>query len=217
MRLLAPPGVFSPVSDTWMLAESTRREPELRGGSMLDVCTGSGALAIGAALSGAGRVTAVDASLRAVLTARVNARLNGVRVRVLRGDLFAPVADERFDLIVSNPPYVPSSPGDPGAHGPRRAWDGGGYGRALIDRLCEGLAARLRPGGVALIVQSSVCGEQATLERLQLAGLEAEVARRRRGPLGPLMRARAPDLERRGLLKPGEREEELLVLRGRAA
>jgi release factor glutamine methyltransferase len=216
MRLLAPPGVFSPVSDSWLLARRLRAEPGLRGGSLLDVCTGSGVLAISGSLAGAGRVTAVDASRRAVAVARLNARLNGARVRVVRGDLFEPLGEERFDVIVSNPPYVPAGDGHAGRPGPRRAWDGGGDGRELIDRLCAALRSHLRPGGVALIVQSSLCGEQASLERLRADGMEAEVIERSRGPLGPLMRARAPELERRGLLQPGEREEELLVLRGLA-
>jgi release factor glutamine methyltransferase len=216
VRLFAPPGVFSPLSDTWMLAERLRAEPALRGGAALDLCTGSGALAISAALSGAGSATAVDASRRAVLAARLNARLNGASVRVLRGDLFEPLGGERFDVIVSNPPYVPAPSAGPGAHGPRAAWDGGPDGRELIDRVCARLGAHLRPGGVALIVQSSLCGEEETLRRLRAAGLEAEVAERRRGPLGPLMRARAPELERLGLLEPGEREEDVLVLRGLA-
>src|SRR5215210_8356863 len=216
MRLLAPPGVFSPISDTWLLARRLRSEPGLRGGSLLDLCSGSGALAISGSLAGAGTVTAVDASRRAVLAARLNARMNGACVRVLRGDLFEPLGDERFDLIVSNPPYVPCGDGGRAVHGPRRAWDGGGDGRELIDRVCAALPSHLRPGGVALIVQSSLCGEQPSLERLRAAGLEAEVIERRRGPLGPLMRARAPELERRGLLRPGQRHEELLVLRGLA-
>jgi release factor glutamine methyltransferase len=208
--------VFSPISDTWMLAERLRAEPALSGGSVLDVCTGSGALAISAALAGAQAVTAVDASRRAVLAARLNARLNGAGVRVLHGDLLRPVAGERFDLIVSNPPYVPSMRHQPGAGGPRHAWDGGSDGRDLIDALCDALPAHLRPGGVALIVQSSLCGETATLERLRAAGLAAEGAERRRGPLGPLMRAQSPELERQGRLERGRLEEELLVMRGLA-
>jgi release factor glutamine methyltransferase len=218
MRVFAPPGVFSPISDTWILAERLASEPSLAGGRVLDLCTGSGALAISAALAGAREVTAVDASRRAVAAARINARLNGARVRVLRGDLFEPLGEERYDVIVSNPPYVPAALDDtgPGAHGPRLAWHGGPDGRSLLDRICAALPSRLRPGGVALIMQSSLCGEQATLEALRAGGLEAEVAERRRGPLGPLMRARAPRLERAGLLAAGEREEDLLILRGRA-
>jgi release factor glutamine methyltransferase len=208
VRLVTPPGVFSPLSDTRLLAERLRAEPRLPGGNALDLCTGSGALALVAALAGAATVTAVDASRRAVVAARFNARLNGVRVRALRGDLFGPVRGERFDVIVSNPPYVPGE-------GAGRGFDAGDDGRELIDRVCAGLADHLAPGGVALLVQSSICGEEATMGALEDAGLVAEVVDRRRGPLGPVMRARAPELRRMGLLESDE--EELQVLRGRAA
>ena len=102
MRLFTPAGVFSPLSDTWLLAEQLRAEPGLRGGSVLDVCTSSGALAIASWLAGAGRVTAVDMSWRAVLGARLNARLNRASVRVLRGDLYGLLAtgEREEDLLV---------------------------------------------------------------------------------------------------------------------
>ena len=67
-------------------------------------------------------MTAVDVSRRAVLTVRFNARLNGVRVGARRGDLLAAVPGERFDLIVSNPPYLPAdgaARAGPRAHGRR--------------------------------------------------------------------------------------------------
>jgi release factor glutamine methyltransferase len=182
---------------------------------VLDPFTGSGILALAAARAGAA-ATAVDVSRRAVACAALNARLNGVRVRALPGDLFAPVAGERFDLIVANPPYVPGAQDGP-ARGAARAWEGGADGRALIDRLCAEAPAHLTPGGELLIVHSEVCGERATLDRLAAAGLEAEVVERHRGPLGPLMEARRAELERRGLLAPGAREEEVLVFAGRAA
>ena len=216
MRILTPPGVFKPISDTWLLAERMRADPGLAGGEVLDVCTGSGALGVAAALAGARRATAVDLSRRAVLTARLNARLNRVQMRARRGSLFEPVRGERFDLIISNPPYVPSTREDelPTA-GPERAWEGGLAGRALLDPLCAEAADHLELGGALLLVHSSVCGEQATLDALRRGGLEAQVVARQPGPLGPLMRSRAAALERRGLLGPGEREEELLVIEGR--
>ena len=99
MRLLTLPGVFRPRPDSWMLAD-VLLPPDAR---VLDVCTGSGLLAVTAALCGA-RATGVDVSRRAVLCAALNARINGVRVRGLRGDLFAPVEGECFDAIVANPP-----------------------------------------------------------------------------------------------------------------
>ena len=58
MRIARLPGVFRPRSDTWLLVAALRRRPELHGGAVLDVCTGSGAIAVAAALAGARSVTA---------------------------------------------------------------------------------------------------------------------------------------------------------------
>lgn len=213
MRIVALPGVFRPLSDSRLLAERLPRDRLAAGATVLDVCTGSGAIAVAAALRGA-RATAVDISRRAVVNTRLNARLNGVAVRTLRGDLLGPVGDERFDLIVSNPPYVPSPTDALPRRGPDRAIEGGRGGRRLIDRLCAEAPARLRRGGTVMIVQSSVCGERETLDRLRAAGLEPSVVDRRRGHLGPLLTRRRRLLEATGRLAPGEQEEELLVIAG---
>jgi release factor glutamine methyltransferase len=216
LRVLAPPGVFRPRSDTWLLAEVLRRNGELRGSAVLDMCTGSGALAVAAARAGAREVTAVDVSRRAVLAARLNARLNGVRVKVLRGDLFGPVRGARFDTIVSNPPYLPAAEDELPRSGPARAWDAGLDGRVLLDRIADGAPAALRPGGALLLIHSSLIGVSETLERLRDTGLQdVKVLASRRGPLGPLLASRATELERRGVLRMGQREEELVVIRGR--
>jgi release factor glutamine methyltransferase len=216
MRIARLPGVFRPRSDTWLLAAVLRDQPQLRGGAALDVCTGSGAIAISAALAGARSVTAVDISRRAVLTVRLNARLNGVRVEALRGDLLAAVPGRRFDVIASNPPYLPSDAEALPARGRARHTEAGTTGRVLLDRLIDAAPAHLAPGGVLLVTHSSVNGEEATLERMRSAGLDASVVERRRGALGPLLAARAPQLEERGLLPPGERSEDLLVVAGAA-
>jgi release factor glutamine methyltransferase len=217
MRTLVLPGVLRPRGDARLLLEVMREGGVARGASVLDVFTGSGVLALAAALQGARSVTATDISRRAFINARLNALLNGVRVRALRGDLFAPVRGERFDLIVANPPYLPGAKERLPSRGASRAWEGGTTGRLLIDRFCAGAADHLRPGGGLLLVHSSLCGERATLEALGAAGLRAEVAARRRGPLGPIAMARADLLERRGFLAPGQREEDLLVIRARRA
>jgi release factor glutamine methyltransferase len=216
MRIITLPGVFQPRSDTWMLAEALGRRRLGLQTRVLDLCTGSGALAVTAAKAGAGEVVAVDVSRRALWTARCNALLHGVRIRTARGDLFDAVGAERFDLIVSNPPYVPEPSDALPARGARRAWEAGRDGRAFLDRVCEGAASHLRPGGTILLVHSSVCNEERTLGMLRQQGLQAAVLARRHGPLGPLLSARAPDLEREGLLARGERTEEVLVLAGRA-
>ncbi len=215
MRIITLPGVFAPRSDSWLLAELLAAQTLPPGAAVLDVCTGSGAVAVAAARGGA-EVTAVDLSRRAVLTARLNARLNGVRIRAVRADLFGAVDGARFDAIVSNPPYLPGEEDELPGRGAARAWEGGRDGRLLLDRLCAEARAHLRPGGTLLLVHSSVCGEDETLARLREVGLEPEVVARRRGPLGPLLAARAEALEARGLLAPGRREEDVIVFRGRA-
>ncbi len=215
MRIVAPPGVFRPLGDTRLLARHLRAEVR-PGAAVLDLCTGSGALAVVAALAGAGAVWAVDVSGAAVLTALYNARRNGVRVRARRGDLFEPVRGERFDLVVSNPPYVPAPSPELPRRGPARAWDAGRRGRALVDRICAEVPVHLRPGGAVLLVHTSLIGEQETLERLASGGLEPDVVERVPGRLGPLLSARAELLEEQGLLERGKREEDLVVVRGRA-
>jgi release factor glutamine methyltransferase len=213
--LIRLPGVFRPRSDTWMLArELVDSLPAGGRASVLELCTGSGAVALSAAAAGAD-VTAVDVSRRSVAAVRLNALLRGLRVRALRGSLFEPVGAQRFDLIATNPPYVPAETDTLPARGPQRAWDAGRDGRALIDPICDAATEHLRPGGALLMIHSSLCGEAETVARLTAAGLEVDVPVRSRGPLGPLMLSRVAQLEASGALKPGEREEELVIVRGR--
>jgi release factor glutamine methyltransferase len=198
-----------------MLIDVLREQTLPPRASVLDVCTGSGALAVAAGLRGAREVSAVDVSRRAVLTARLNGRLNGVRIRARRGDLFGPFARSRFDAILSNPPYVPAKEDEETPRGLQRAWAAGPDGRIFLDRLCREAPGHLRPGGFLLLVQSTLVGEEETLGMLRDGGLEADVVLRRRGELGPLMSARVQALEQRGLLPAGERHEDVIVVRGR--
>jgi release factor glutamine methyltransferase len=198
-----------------MLARQIECESLPERASVLDLCTGSGILAIAAAQHAAvSMVTAVDVSPAAVAAARLNGLLNGVRIRSMRGDLFGPVAGQRFDMIVSNPPYLPMVDASLPVHGLARAWEGGVDGRSVIDRICAQAGQHLHPGGVVLLVHSSVCGESATLAAFARHNLHARVLCRHRGPLGPLMRGRAAALHERGLL-PDTESEELIVIGAR--
>jgi len=99
--------VLIPRPDTELIVElALERLPG--GGRMLDMGTGSGAIAVAAAHTRPdARVTALDVSDAALDVARRNAAANGARVRFLRSDWFGALqADERFELIVSNPPYI---------------------------------------------------------------------------------------------------------------
>jgi release factor glutamine methyltransferase len=215
VKLVTLPGVFRPISDSRFLADVLREQTLPPRATVLDLCTGSGILAITAALRGARAVRAVDVSRRAVATVHLNARLNGVRVSAVRGDLFDAVRGERFDAIVSNPPYVPSDEDVVPTSGPQRAWEAGRDGRLVLDRIVGRVDEHLRPGGFVLLTHSSVLGTERTIDGLRAAGLEAECVARRRGPLGPLMTARVEALEADGLLAPGQRHEDVVVIRAR--
>ncbi|MEV5319589.1 HemK2/MTQ2 family protein methyltransferase [Streptomyces sp. NPDC052687] len=212
MNPLIPPGVYPPQEDTSLLAAALSEEPLPPDAAVLDVGTGSGALALEAARRGA-EVTAVDVSWRAVCAVWVNARRSRLPVRVRRGDLFAPVRGQRFDLILANPPYVPAPDGRGVPRGRARNWDGGHDGRLVVDRICREAPRLLRPGGVLLMVHSALNDPDRTLAQLRAAGLKAAVTRRSRIAFGPVLSARAEWLRHRGLLGPSEEKEELVVVR----
>jgi release factor glutamine methyltransferase len=212
MRLLTMPGVHHPVSDTWMLRDAMLEET-VQGAAVADLCAGSGALAIAAAQKGAHRVVAVDISRRSNLASTINARLNGCAVDVRHGDLIEALDDDDFDVLVSNPPYVPAASDELPRHRSTTPLDAGRDGRALLDRICREAPARLNESGVLLVVHSSVCGLERTCELMEQQGLQTSVVRRERGALGPVMRSRASMLRDRGLLGP-RGEEELVVIRG---
>jgi release factor glutamine methyltransferase len=129
-------------------------------GEALDLCTGSGCVAIAfARRRPTWRVTAVDISGEAVAVARSNVERLGAAwaTHVVQGDLDAPLAEaSRFDLVTANPPYIPtgelaSLPSDVRDHEPRIALDGGEDGLALVRGVIDAARRRLRPGGIAAI------------------------------------------------------------------
>jgi release factor glutamine methyltransferase len=128
-----------------------------QGGRALDLCTGSGALAVSLALERpAAQVLATDLSPDALAVARENADELGATVLLLEGDLYDPVpSGARFDVIVSNPPYVPRGELDTlpreVRREPRLALDGGDDGLALLRRVAAGAPPRLLPGGTLVL------------------------------------------------------------------
>ncbi|WP_242910534.1 HemK2/MTQ2 family protein methyltransferase [Actinomadura terrae] len=212
MMLLRPPGVYRPQSDTRLLTAALRGAAVPPGSRVLELGTGTGAVAVAAARRGC-QVVAVDVSPWAVLTARINARVRGLPMRVLRGDLFAPVAGKTFDVILANPPYVPGNIDPAAVRGRARAWEAGPEGRTLLDRICQAAPHHLTPSGTLLMVHSALNGVEPTLVALRQAGLRASVVARHREPFGPVLRGRAESLTARGLLSPGQGHEELVVIR----
>jgi release factor glutamine methyltransferase len=149
------PRVLVPRPETELVAEAALAAlPE--GGRALDLCTGSGVLAVTLALGRRARLVATDLSAGALEVARDNARALGAEVTFLEGDLDGPVAPgERFDLLVSNPPYVPSGEIEGLAREvrrePRMALDGGPDGLALIRRIVALAPTRLAAGGTLVL------------------------------------------------------------------
>lgn len=209
LKIVAPPGVYRPRSDTALLAA---RLVDLDGARVLELCSGSGALALTAASKGASSVVAVDRCSRAVAVIRLNGWLNRLPVDARRGDLLDALAeDERFDLIVANPPYVPTLP-DQAELDAR--WDAGADGRDVLDRIVDGVRDRLTPGGRVLLVQSDVADSGETCRRLEAVGLRDVRRSRHRGPLGPVLEARRAHLVGLGRLDDagGAAQETLSVI-----
>jgi methylase of polypeptide subunit release factors len=120
------------------------------GGRVLDLGTGSGIQALHAARTAA-EVVGTDVSARALRFAALNAALNGVSVDLRDGDLYAPVAGERFDRIVSNPPFVITPRG--AAEVPAYTYrDGGHVGDGLVAAVVRGARDHLAPGGIAQLL-----------------------------------------------------------------
>ena len=100
------PGVLIPRADTEILVEKALAWMK-PGARVLDIGTGSGAIAVSLAKLGRqAQVTAVDVSDRALEIARRNAERNGAAVEFVKSDCFSALKDRKYDMIVSNPPYI---------------------------------------------------------------------------------------------------------------
>jgi len=170
--------VLVPRPDTETVIEVARalRVDRAAACRVLDLCSGSGAIAISIAKElPAAHVIATEVSPEAAATAGRNIERNGMaeRVEIRIGDLFAPVAGERFDLIVSNPPYIASATiatlSAEVRREPRLALDGGPDGLVFYDRICAVAPEYLLPGG-ALVLEHGFDQADPVRERMLAAG-----------------------------------------------
>ncbi|HVW83217.1 MAG TPA: peptide chain release factor N(5)-glutamine methyltransferase [Bryobacteraceae bacterium] len=144
--------VLIPRPETELLVETVLRlrpQPE----RVIDIGTGSGAIAVSLALEGARRVFATDLSSDALRVAKDNARLLGARVAFIEADLVRPLADACVDVVVSNPPYVPLTDAE-SLQREVRDWEphlalfAGTSGTAVYERLIPEAFRVLKPGGL---------------------------------------------------------------------
>lgn len=148
--------VLIPRQDTETLCEAALEKMKgMKCPRVLDMCTGSGALAVSIARYRPDAiVTGADISPGALNVSQKNARMNCARVRFVEGDLFSAVKNEVFDVIVSNPPYLTGEDmralQDEVKREPVLALYGGEDGLSFYRRLQEGVKKHLAPGGYAL-------------------------------------------------------------------
>ena len=143
-----------------------------RGSVVLDMGTGSGLGAIVAA-RWVDRVTAIDINPEAVRCARINALLNHVddRVEVIEGDLFAPIGDRRFDVVLFNPPFFRGAP--------RSALDRAWRSSDVVERFAAGLRTHLTPRGHALVILSTDGDTENFLNAFCANGFTVEIVAQR--------------------------------------
>ena len=171
--LVVLPDVFNPklLRSGAFLAEQLHRADLVSvGARVLDLGCGSGACGLVAARR-ASQVVAVDISPAAVRCTRINALLNNINLEVRPGDLFEPVQDDRFDVVLFNPPYYRGMPTNVRDY----AW----RSPDLSERFAAELGNHVRPGGHALLVLSSDGDTGAFLRALEQAGFTHSVVARR--------------------------------------
>ena len=163
LELEVTPDVLVPRPETELLVELTLARMGEHG-ALVDLGTGSGAIALALKSERPGwQITATDRSAAALAVAARNATRLGLDVECLHGDWFVPLAGRRFDVIVSNPPYV--APDDPCLTGdglrcePRTALAAADAGLADLAVIAAGAAAHLLPGGWLLLEHGTTQGE----------------------------------------------------------
>ena len=176
LKFSVTPDVLIPRQETEELCEwglsFLKKHPVPR---VLDLCTGSGAIAVTLAHNCArAEVTASDLSGGALKVAQKNAAANGVNVRFVQGDLWEPLDGLTFDLILSNPPYIPSADCETlqpeVMREPRMALDGGADGLDFYRRIADGAKEHLNPGGM-IAVELGIGEAQDVAEMFRRAGL----------------------------------------------
>ena len=167
--------VYRPADDSLLMLDAILSLGRLEGLNCLDVGTGSGILALAMAKLGCFTV-ATDISPDAVSLTSRNLALNGLYGEVIQADLTRPFRDDSFDLIVSNPPYLPVDDGD----GLGRAWSGGRRGREIIDRLLTDLRRVLKSEGRALILHADFNDPQLSIDIGMKLGFDVRLVGRRK-------------------------------------
>lgn len=192
------PSVMEPKYESFFFVENIKVNNNQR---ILDLGTGTGFLAILLAPS-AKEVVATDVNPKAASCARTNVFLNNMndKITVLEGDLFEPVKGNKFDLIVTNPPQMPTP------ECKKRNWDsqsladdGGPDGRIIVDHILRDVNDYLEYGGRFFMIHMGTIELKKTIDMLEEAGLKTRIEAEIKCPLGKLTFERKEYIEKMGL------------------
>ncbi|AMK16076.1 HemK2/MTQ2 family protein methyltransferase [Methanobrevibacter olleyae] len=169
--------VYFPSDDTFLLAENLEIK---EGESVLEIGTGSGLVSMYASLL-TDDITATDINYNALELAEKNFKLNNIStIKLEFGDLFEPVKDKKFDVILFNTPYLPTDTDDIVNDDLNYAFDGGLDGRKVIDRFLNQVSNHLNDKGIVQIIQSSLSDNDKTLDLFDKNGFIAEIVKSER-------------------------------------
>ena len=165
--------VYIPAEDSYLLADNLQIK---NGQSVLEIGTGSGIVAMYASKL-TDNITVTDINFDACELARKNFEANDIEnIEILFGNLFEPVENRKFDVILFNTPYLPTEDGEVLEDTINYAFDGGLNGRKVIDLFLNEVGNHLNDGGIVQMIQSSLSGNEETLEKLDNLGFIAEIA-----------------------------------------
>jgi len=166
------PDVYEPAEDSFLLADNLDIKSM---DNVLEIGTGTGFIAIVASKI-AGKVIATDVNDHALKCTIKNAVTNkAYNIELKKGDIFEPVEGQKFDLILFNAPYLPTSETEKLNNELNAAFDGGLNGRDMIDKFIEQVRDFLKEEGRMQLVQSSLADIEKTISQLEDLGFDAEV------------------------------------------
>lgn len=165
--------VYIPAEDSYLLADNLEIK---QGQSVLEIGTGSGIVAMYASRL-TDNITVTDINFDACELARKNFEDNSIEnIEILFGNLFEPVKNRKFDVILFNTPYLPTEEDEVLDDTINYAFDGGLNGRKVIDLFLNEVGNHLNDNGILQIIQSSLSGNEETLEKLDQLGFVSEIA-----------------------------------------
>ena len=164
--------VYEPSDDSYLLAENLIINT---GEKVLEIGTGSGIVAMYASQM-TDKVVATDINFNAIELAEKNFKSNGIKnIELLLGNLFEPVKNQKFDVILFNAPYLPTEKSEILDDSLNYAFDGGLDGRKVIDSFLNEVKNHLNRGGRVQLIQSSLSNVEETISKLKELGFKVEI------------------------------------------